>query len=791
MQLLLHLSVRAFSRPVLSRMTWLMGLPLLLLMGCGGGSGIEPDLPDDDADFPLDETEVFIDESDDAEGTREVACIGQCYEAWANGETPLFTNKPGGYHTMPNVVGTEETSTIVYRHKPSKQLGTVRYRVDAEGLHITLRIKSTEPVGLLDIRVYAGCAPPANLNPQNFPHKARWLSFKRNHTIHVPASMYTCGELYLAAFITACERPGNWPPSAVATLSKSAYTSGEFVEVLLTDPGDSEGHKVKVKADWENDGSYVQVAEIRKPYPATFEFSSPMSVTFSGTDPDMRTLKLRLKDGAATVALPPLVYQVLPIEGPPPPPPPPPNEPPSATYTIDNSPVDEGETVGVTLADFADPEGNDIAVEVDWLANNTWTPAGTFASPYPAQLPLTSPMPYLFAGLAPDVRSLPVRISDGGNMVTLMPVQTFEVRDPIQPITTDWTTFSGMLGTTWQLMGGGDYASWRTTAFPGWITQMGDSLVRFDWQPPNAQSVTPMTTPLAGLLPGHAYDIDTDVNNRVFYTTTTGLIASGFIQCSPSQLYGAGITRATAGIRWFDYAGSLVSSVNTIATARPVIHFTVTHAGSVLYVDDQSVLHKLDPSGSMAYVEQLGGGFPANLGASGTVIPAGLTIDRSGTPSRRVHDLAVDDHTGVIYLLVEGATAQPRGRLYRLEPDGTFVTYGGANPRAFDLNPSLTTFGLTAQVAVDNYSATGALLTGQQRNQILVTSVGQTRIFSDSPSAGMSLMETFALPMNGFPYANVQLSRKSGLQVIENRRLLTGTTSANVGVAYGPPQYWK
>ncbi|HYE76487.1 MAG TPA: hypothetical protein VEI97_00745, partial [bacterium] len=63
--------------------------------------------------------------------------------------------------------------------------------------------------------------------------------------------------------------------------------------------------------------------------------------------------------------------------------------------------------------------------------------------PYPANLPLTSPITYTFTPPAPDTRTLKVRLTDGGTPVNLLPDQTFTVTPG-----SGWAVSANMAGAT-------------------------------------------------------------------------------------------------------------------------------------------------------------------------------------------------------------------------------------------------------------------------------------------------------------------------------------------------------
>ncbi|HYE77826.1 MAG TPA: hypothetical protein VEI97_07560, partial [bacterium] len=331
-----------------------------------------------------------------------------------------------------------------------------------------------------------------------------------------------------------------------------------------------------------------------------------------------------------------------------------------------------------------------------------------------------------------DTRSVPVRYTDGTNIVTVSPTLTITI-NPCNPDLLVSAAFTatpffntGGIGVTGavfnqsQNINPGDLATLRfgqTNANRGIVWQQLhiapattlSELRRSGTSHASFQSDVLMTNWMSNMVGKQIFDIEVDSTNRVLFANT---ISSTVHNAPPSSVYNA-TTGADFGIRYFDYAGVAVpwTSVQTITTTAKPIALALDLNDDVLMIDITNVLHKY--SKATGYTEVTTGGWPVDL----KLAPYNLGLGGAGAGDKKVHDFIVDWRTRSIIILAqsqESATAAPgNGYLLRINCDLSVPTLPNGNPVRLLLTDS-TSQALNADITIDQLDANGIALNSLQ-----------------------------------------------------------------------------
>ncbi|MCG3152164.1 MAG: hypothetical protein GEEBNDBF_01457 [bacterium] len=391
------------------------------------------------------------------------------------------------------------------------------------------------------------------------------------------------------------------------------------------------------------------------------------------------------------------------------------NAAPTGTYAMDAATVAENCAFGLTVTAPNDDDGDPIDILVDWDNDGTYTLATTVNSPYPATVPLASPITFTFNGPAPDNRQVPVRLDDGTTFTQLTPTQSIQVLQncPTAPFVA--TPLTSGLGYT----GVGGFYNYSATFCPQDMEGMKSGIVHPNGgvivqqkaaatadlvvfvataAAPNAgASIFTVTSGFPAT--SQVNQIDVSATNRVFYSTyVTSQIGTG----RNNPLYNYGATGGAANIRYFDLTGVIpYASHTTISTgANRVIAMDVDAAGNVWYIDQNNILHKLTGG---SYAEETSCPFPIDLKTiSQPMNPTG------GTPATniKVHDFEVNAYSGFLYILAQSQeAAASNAYIYKVACDGSSSTRSAG----FALNYS-TTQNQYGDIHIDSRDTTGAAI---------------------------------------------------------------------------------
>jgi len=396
--------------------------------------------------------------------------------------------------------------------------------------------------------------------------------------------------------------------------------------------------------------------------------------------------------------------------------------PPTATYIVTTPNVVTGNTASIAVNGIADPESDPVQILVDWDDNGTYSLATTVNAPYPGSVPLTSPINYTYVAPDPDTRDLPVRISDGGSNVDLLPTQTFDVlaTAPLcgaamvganrgawgtTSVVTSWITVFGTANTR----AGNDFGAFHSATLNEFIamryTTTGAVFDLYRLSPTPVVTATRISNTGAFFSGKIAHQIEADSTNRVLVATKGPSSSDG----DPTEIYGASSSsNAQVGIHWFDYDGVTPATViNTISTGtNRVVALTLDQNDNLYYVDTTNILHKLNKA--TAYSEVVSAPFPLDLKAAPyNIVP----------PTLRVQDLMINFHNQAFFILTTSPTASGQDpRLFRVECDGAlYVSTGSTNPVQFP--------GYDSNAGHDLYIdqwTTGGTLTNEADVQIVV-----------------------------------------------------------------------
>ncbi|HYE76597.1 MAG TPA: hypothetical protein VEI97_01295, partial [bacterium] len=410
--------------------------------------------------------------------------------------------------------------------------------------------------------------------------------------------------------------------------------------------------------------------------------------------------------------------------------------PPAATsWNVTTGTVLSGGTASINIAGISDPESEPVDVLVDWDNDGVYTVATTANSPYPANLPLVSPITYTHSGVDPDVRTLKVRLTDGSNTVDLLPNQTFTITN-CPGLTYAGFTLGGSPGGS----GGGYTPSGMTVptldmaTYPRYnntwpngahiiqnVTSTSHNLWAYTHTTTLVSSQMAITN-FGASLNKRTHQIEVDMAGRVlFATVSTGYTPSSAFG-DPASIYAA--AGAEPNFHWFDYAtpaGPAVTTFNTVntGTAR-VIAMTVDQSGNVYFIDQDHILHKYTKGpGTSGYTESTAAPYPWNL-----MTTLGDPNGAAGTDSnRKVGDLIFNFRNRNIFILTQSQGASPNARLHRLECDGTILptVAGNPNPNVFSLTTLNTTQTWTIDLCIDQLGTDGSVLTNQGEAQMIVT----------------------------------------------------------------------
>lgn len=596
---------------------------------------------------------------------------------------------------------------------------------------------------------------------------------------------------------TIAQLPDNAAPTAVVTLtSADPMNSGTSASLGITSMADADGDNLDVLVDWGDGGGFVSVASglVGPAYPD----QTPSGPQMNNADLVVDTINMvvRITDGTTPTDYP-VDYDLGP------------NRAPEVTgtpaLTSPSVPPPATFNMGAGSSTAIDPEGDAVSYTITNNVNSDVVSFGSFPNAANTTA-MGTPGPVTFTVYANDA----LHATTSG---TAYPTVAGTIGCPApgaaapsgSSIAGFFTGFSGtiFLSPNWFYWGGQDFSGWKTTAYPGWLTQWDDGTVRsafarVNFTAPATVSATQVN--ITGWTGNNAfYQIETNTNNRIFWTaTSTGNYVWQSSGPSASSIY-AGATYPQA-IYWADYTGAASVTFNTISTApNRVMAMTVTHAGDIIYIDQNSTLRKISPTGASTYAESTACGFPANLGVGSTILPALQVINPAGIgdANRKVHDLVVDENNGAILLLVQSQQAvvlgNGNGLLYRIERDLTYsaTVNGNANPRRFVLNTT-TTQSMKADINIDNYNSSAALLTGQQDNQIITSTSGNglagdnfdVRIWrSDLSLPTVSLDTSIG--------ADPEVSRQLGMDAIGNRLMVTTGSYDVMGWYTGAPAGWQ
>ena len=93
----------------------------------------------------------------------------------------------------------------------------------------------------------------------------------------------------------------NQPPSISWAVLSTPVPSGGSVTIRGTAISDPEHDPIQVQVDWDNDGTFDVAGTITYPYPASQDYTSPITYTYSGPGTDTRALPLTYSDGTTPV----------------------------------------------------------------------------------------------------------------------------------------------------------------------------------------------------------------------------------------------------------------------------------------------------------------------------------------------------------------------------------------------------------------------------------------------------------------------------------------------------------
>ncbi|MEO7994596.1 MAG: hypothetical protein ABI743_09370, partial [bacterium] len=401
--------------------------------------------------------------------------------------------------------------------------------------------------------------------------------------------------------------------------------------------------------------------------------------------------------------------------------------------------VFDGTTTSLTLSGLSDPEFDPITVEADWDNDGSWTLVDTLTwsgSSYGTPITWTSPISYNYTLPAPDVRGLPVRFSDGTNMVVWAPELSFEVLLCVEDSFTSTAAWAG--AGFWNpyytiaasaTVPQADVATLRLPGNTGGVIYCAYTSGKYDFYRsfltvPSPGDNIPITN-FTGPNPKAAAQVEVDSTNRVLFTLRT--TSDGYFG-PPSQLYPAG-TGVEQGVYFFDYNVSTPATSHTMiptGSAR-IVALALDEEDNVYYIDTNHLLHKLRKNDTPQYKEVTTGGFPLDLqqpSYGGGITLSGATPDRV----QRIHDFVIDWRSGAYFVLAESQEANQvspfvgNGYVYRVECDGSFdpVVAGNANPRRLMLT-DVSNHSRKADITIDQLDANGAALATAGSSQIVVS----------------------------------------------------------------------
>ncbi|MCG3153221.1 MAG: hypothetical protein GEEBNDBF_02532 [bacterium] len=363
--------------------------------------------------------------------------------------------------------------------------------------------------------------------------------------------------------------------------------------------------------------------------------------------------------------------------------------PPTGNYVVTTPNVVTGNSCSISVNSLVDVESDPLDILVDWDNDGTYTFATTVNAPYPASVPLTSPITYTWVGPDPDTRSVPVRISDGFSEVQLTPTKTFVVLSsaPVcgaafagtnrgawgtTAVYTSWATLYGATTT----YAGNDFGAFHSATLNEFVVQRyanTQTIWDFYRLTPTATITATRISNFGAFFSGRlAHQIETDSTNRVLVATRGANSSDG----DPNEIYGTSATsQAQTNIYWFDYDGSTeATTINTINTTERVVALTVDQSDNLYYIDVQSILHKLVKTSN--YAEDFTSPFPIDLKAA--------PYNIGPTATWRVNDFGINFHNQAFFILATNTSSAVDPRITRIECDGTMYTStNSTNPVTF------------------------------------------------------------------------------------------------------------